>query len=193
MYRVAFVVAVLILAPLRRYTEAFGSVYFLWPALWKCVVHHSCHVGPCGLCIWQVFVGIHEFQPSNISLPLTQPFAKHQGVPSTGCLLHHGRGTHCQQYCLSCLKGKYYDTAPICPSSLTLIITTLICTSDNDSISLFQCQSHILSWTHIPFLDLLISLSPCTFFSVISGHWESCCSACSGACGFPNLCTSEVS
>ena len=51
MYRVAFVVALLILAPLHGYTEAFGSGYFLRLALRNCVVHHSCYVSPCGLCI----------------------------------------------------------------------------------------------------------------------------------------------
>ena len=41
MYRVAFVVALPILAPLCGYTEAFSSGYFPGLALRKGVLHHS--------------------------------------------------------------------------------------------------------------------------------------------------------
>ena len=64
---------------------------------------------------------------------------------------------------------------------------SLTCTFD-DIIFLFQSVSHIPSWTRIPFLDPFLSSSLCTLFTFISGHWECCCSACSLACGFQNLC-----
>ena len=74
-----------------------------------------------------------------------------------------------------------------------MIITTHICTIDNDNISLFQSLNHITLWTHTPFLDAFVSPFLCTFFSFISEHWEYCCSACSLACDFQNLCISEES
>lgn len=57
------------------------------------------------------------------------------------------------------MKRKFCNTTLICPSSVTLIIT-IVCTSDKVILSLFQCLSHIPSWTPTPFLYLFIS-RPC--------------------------------
>lgn len=66
------------------HTEAFSSSYFLRRALSNCVVHHAYYLIPCGLCIWQVFLGICECQPSNVTLLLTHtrpvPWSTHVSV-----------------------------------------------------------------------------------------------------------------
>ena len=109
----------------------------------------------------------------------------HQEVPITGCPFYLGQSTHCQQSCLSRLKGKSYDTALIFPSSLILVITYLYLWQPYFLVS--KCVSYSFM-NRIPFLEPFISSSLCTLFTFISGHWECCCSACSLACGFQNLC-----
>ena len=152
------------------------------------LIRSLCIMYVTGIC-GNPWISAYQCKPSSHSLPLLniRVFPALMGTHLTSIGVLTGSNIVCPVWkvnAMAQLSSALLHWLRLSPHLSVPLTMTLFPVSMTESYSIMNLNS-------IPWSIHLFSL--CTFFTFISGHWECCCSACSLACGFQNLCISEVS